>query len=114
PLLGPLQDNGGSGGTHALSVASPAINAGDPDLDPASFDPPLLFDQRGEGFARVSGERLDIGAFEYRINQPPTLSLPAEPVAVTEGQWTVLADLPVTVSDSDAGDAELTMVFEIL
>ena len=44
PLLGPLQDNGGPTFTHALLAGSPAINAGDPNFDPNSFTPPLLYD----------------------------------------------------------------------
>ncbi len=65
PLLGPLQDNGGSTQTHALLASSPAIDAGDPD-----FESPPKFDQRGRGFPRVldgDGDgtaTVDIGAFE--------------------------------------------------
>jgi hypothetical protein len=32
PLLGPLQNNGGSTLTHALLVGGPGINTGDPQL----------------------------------------------------------------------------------
>jgi hypothetical protein len=60
-MLGPLQDNGGSTFTHALLTGSPAINAGDP-----NFAPPPLFDQRGFGYPRVIGERVDIGSFELQ------------------------------------------------
>src|SRR5690606_35115018 len=42
-----------------------AINAGDPLLDPNATNPATLFDQRGAGYARVTGGRVDIGAFEY-------------------------------------------------
>ena len=59
PLLGPLQDNGGTTQTHALLSGSPAIDAGDPD-----FTPPPDFDQRGEGFERVVNGRIDMGAYE--------------------------------------------------
>ena len=65
-----LADNGGSTFTHALTIGSPAIDAGDPAFDPNSFVPPLGFDQRGDGFARVrdgDGDltaTVDIGAFE--------------------------------------------------
>jgi len=55
PLLGPLQNNGGATETHALPAASPAINRG-------NNSQALGTDQRG--FARVSGGRADIGAFE--------------------------------------------------
>jgi hypothetical protein len=61
PVLGPLQDNGGSTFTHALLRGSPAINAGDP-----SFTPPPFFDQRGPGFRRVRNGRIDIGSFEVQ------------------------------------------------
>ncbi len=64
PILGPLSDNGGLTPTHALLQGSPAFNAGDPDFDPASFSPPLINDQRGDGFARVDGDRIDMGSFE--------------------------------------------------
>jgi len=62
PLLLPLALNGGPTRTHALGAGSPAIDAGN---DDAALD----FDQRGSGFARVSGAAADIGAFE--IQQPP-------------------------------------------
>ena len=60
PLLGPLTNNGGPTQTHTLLPGSPAINAGDPSI----LFSPTEFDQRGDPFARVSGGRIDIGAFE--------------------------------------------------
>lgn len=57
PMLGPLQDNGGPTRTLALLDGSPAIDAGSNPLD-------LAFDQRGDGFPRVTGLAADIGAFE--------------------------------------------------
>ncbi len=62
-----LGDHGGPTLTHALAVSSAAIDAGDPDFDPELFDPPLVYDQRGEGFERVMGDRIDIGAFEIQV-----------------------------------------------
>jgi fibronectin-binding autotransporter adhesin len=67
PQLGPLQNNGGPTLTHALLPGSPAINAGDPNFHPGDFNPPLDFDQRGPGFARIVNGRLDIGAFEVGL-----------------------------------------------
>src|SRR4029079_18609247 len=61
PFLGPLQDNGGPTLTHALLPGSPAIDAGDP-----NFTPPPHYDQRGPGFSRVFGGRIDIGSFEVQ------------------------------------------------
>jgi hypothetical protein len=60
--LGPLQDNGGPTSTLALLDGSPAINAGDPAILPA----PDQYDQRGVGFSRVVGGRVDIGAVEVQ------------------------------------------------
>ena len=66
PLLGLLADNGGSIETHALLAGSPAINAGDMSATAGVGDAPL-FDQRGNGFGRVSDGRIDMGAFEVQV-----------------------------------------------
>ncbi len=58
PMLGSLVNNGGPTLTHALLGNSPAIDAGC-----ATNLPPT--DQRGEGYPRVWGAAVDIGAFEY-------------------------------------------------
>lgn len=63
PMLGPLQDNGGPTWTHALLPGSPAIDAGN---NNAGLD----FDQRGAGFARVSGLSADIGSYETQVGPP--------------------------------------------
>jgi hypothetical protein len=67
PLLGPLQDNGGSTLTHELLPGSPAIDTGDP-----SFTPPPFYDQRGPGFDRVVNGRIDIGSLEVQVGSTPT------------------------------------------
>jgi hypothetical protein len=66
PLLQPLADNGGPTYTHALGAGSPAIDTGN---NAAGLD----FDQRGSGFARVSGAAADIGAFELQSAPPDDL-----------------------------------------
>ncbi|MBE9034009.1 beta strand repeat-containing protein [aff. Roholtiella sp. LEGE 12411] len=72
-----LRDNGGAVKTHALITASPAINGGknaDVPADTTDLDgdgnttEKIPFDQRGSGFARISGGRVDIGAFEAVVN----------------------------------------------
>jgi predicted outer membrane repeat protein len=65
PLLGSLQDNGGTTLTHALLPGSPAIDAGDP-----NFTPPPGQDQRG--YPRVVNGRIDIGSFEVQEEPTPT------------------------------------------
>ena len=74
PMLGPLQDNGGPTLTHALLPGSPAIDAGDP-----NFTPPPLYDQRGRGFDRVRGSRIDVGSFEVQATPTPTPTPTATP-----------------------------------
>ena len=66
PRLGPLQDNGGKTKTHALLWDSPAIDAGNNLKAVDANDNPLLYDQRGEGFDRIIGGTVDIGAYEYQ------------------------------------------------
>lgn len=65
PLLAPLADNGGPTQTHLLLPGSPAINRGDLSAV-AGVDGVPAFDQRGAGYARIFGGRIDIGAFEYQ------------------------------------------------
>jgi predicted outer membrane repeat protein len=59
PLLDSLQDNGGPTQTMALKRGSPAIDAGDVTNAPD-------YDQRGPGYPRVVGDRIDIGAYEVQ------------------------------------------------
>ncbi len=63
PGLGALADNGGSTLTHLPMPGSPVIDAGDPE-----FKPPPFFDQRGTGFPRIVGKRIDLGAVEAPDN----------------------------------------------
>ncbi len=72
PLLGPLQDNGGPTPTHALLEGSPAIDAGQDVLVAGPQGDPLTTDQRGEGFARIQGRSVDMGAFESSLAGPET------------------------------------------
>jgi hypothetical protein len=65
PLLGPLADNGGPTLTRALLPNSPAINSGDLEAMAGQGGVPL-HDQRGLPFTRISGGRIDIGAFEVQ------------------------------------------------
>jgi predicted outer membrane repeat protein len=67
PLLGPLADNGGGTFTHLPMAGSLAINAGNPAAAPGLAGVPQ-FDQRGTGFSRVRGGRIDIGAVETALS----------------------------------------------
>ncbi|MBD2186167.1 hypothetical protein H6G03_34785 [Planktothrix sp. FACHB-1375] len=102
PKLDPLQNNGGSTPTHALQSDSPAINAGDP-----SFAPPPNTDQRGTGFDRVFGGRIDIGAFESKLT-PALPQLSINDVTVTEGNFgSVSAFFTVTLSSKSSSSVSV-------
>jgi predicted outer membrane repeat protein len=99
PLLGPLQDNGGTTATMALLPRSIAIDHGDPTFDPNAFTPPMTTDQRGA--SRMIENRLDIGAFEAEPPHFPKI------VSLTEAQTLectshsgTAASISLTVSDS--------------
>ncbi|WP_339612657.1 choice-of-anchor Q domain-containing protein [uncultured Rubinisphaera sp.] len=64
PRLGALADNGGPTFTHALLDDSLAINAGNNALALDASMNALTTDQRGSGFDRIIGDRVDIGAYE--------------------------------------------------
>lgn len=67
PLLGSLQNNGGSTQTHALLTNSPAIDAGNLNGCKDNNNNTLTSDQRGFIRPFPAGGRCDIGAFEYSI-----------------------------------------------
>ncbi|MEO5535306.1 MAG: choice-of-anchor Q domain-containing protein [Pseudolysinimonas sp.] len=78
PMLAPLADNGGPTFTRLPLAGSPAINLGDP-----AVPSPPSFDQRGTGFARISGGRVDIGSVEVQAVLAATGSeLPWVPAGV--------------------------------
>ncbi len=65
----PLSNNGGPTLTHLLdtNATNSAVDAGDNNLAPASFD------QRGTGFPRVINNTVDIGATEANASPPPAI-----------------------------------------
>ncbi|MCC6273378.1 MAG: choice-of-anchor D domain-containing protein [Deltaproteobacteria bacterium] len=63
PLLGPIQNNGGTTATMALLVGSPALDTGDNGTCEAT-------DQRG--VVRPQGTNCDMGAYEFELGGSPT------------------------------------------
>jgi RHS repeat-associated protein len=74
--LAPLGNYGGLTETHALLPDSPAIGAGDDELVSG-----VTYDQRGEGFNRIVGEHVAIGATEaYLSLEEGTLEIYGTPL----------------------------------
>ncbi len=92
PLLGPLADHGGPTQTHLPQPDSPAIDAGDPRVLSETFlavdltgdgdtEDTLTRDQRG--FARITGDSVDIGAVEVGAS-PTAIGITAAPTQIAE------------------------------
>ncbi len=81
----PLADNGGPTLTMALHPDSPAVDTGE-NVSESDAD---SFDQRGPGFARVSGFRMDVGAYELQVADPdvPTLRIDPPPPGAADGLY---------------------------
>jgi hypothetical protein len=89
PMLGPLANNGGPTQTMALLPGSPLIDKGS---NPAS----LTTDQRGPGFARVSGPGADIGAFEVQSAQASVQSSTVNAGQTNTVQRSMVTNVTVT------------------
>ncbi len=101
PLLGPLQNNGGSTRTMALALGSPAIDAADDSICPD-------LDQRG--LVRPQGTHCDMGAYEYEsvlgITHTPTIFPPTLTATSTPNIITISGNVGVdgvTLSYVDGG-----------
>jgi hypothetical protein len=98
-LLGPLQDNGGPTRTIAPGAGSSAIDAGNP-----AWSAPPSTDQRGTGFPRLIGARVDIGAVEGTGAPNPTPTPTPTPVFP--------AGVPRDVA-ATAGDRSATVAWQV-
>jgi len=95
PMLGPAQFNGGNTHTRVPLTGSPTIGAGNNPYGAA-------FDQRGEGFARVTQGKVDIGAVQYDAsNATPNVTLYAAP-PVGLGSSATVYDFAVSYTDDTA------------
>ncbi|MCA9258639.1 MAG: hypothetical protein KDA61_05545, partial [Planctomycetales bacterium] len=70
PMLGALLSNGGPTQTHEPLEGSPAVNAGNPNVTAGNAGVPV-YDQRGAGYSRVQGGRIDVGAVETAFSGVP-------------------------------------------
>lgn len=101
PLLGALSNNGGPTRTHALLSGSPALDGGD-------VSTTLANDQRGSGFSRLIGGRVDIGSFELQA-PTPTVDLSVNSSSISEGGGTAV--FTATLSNVAAFDVTVTLSF---
>jgi CSLREA domain-containing protein len=106
PALVPLTGNGGPTETFAITVDSPAYNAGDPKVEGDGQT-----DQRGGKFARVSDRRLDIGAYELQVRRAPPKGSPlmvnsTGDVSADDGETTLREAIEFANSDPDMSTVE--------
>ncbi len=101
-LIGPLAGNGGLTPTVALLAGSPALDAGSNALavDPTTGQA-LATDQRGTGYPRISGNAVDIGAYEYQVAPPPSPTANNDSYTVVDGQTLVIPAPGVLANDTD-------------
>ncbi len=105
PLLGPVQDNGGSTPTAALLTGSPAIDAANSTLTDDQRGAPRPVDTAG--VANV-GNGSDIGAFEYvNPNTAPTITS----VTITPSSPKTNDTLTANVIANDAEGNSITYTY---
>ncbi len=93
PMLGPLQDNGGSTLTRALLIGSPAISAGNPGVPGTGGSTCLTTDQRGVARQEAG---CDIGAYQSQYAPYVTkISAITTPYGGQLGE-NGLTDVPIT------------------
>lgn len=106
PLIGPLQDNGGTK-THALLAGSPALNAGNPGSSLGIQCNDL--DQRG--VRRPQGVSCDIGAYEFALEADVGVSLQISPNLPQAGSTVTLTTTVTNNGPSESVNVELSQVF---
>ena len=98
PLLGPLQNNGGSTDTHALLFGSQAIDGANDAAAPAA-------DQRG--VLRPQGGASDIGSYEVEVDPSAPIAR-VDTYAVDEDDVLIVPAPGVLANDTDPQEDTLT------
>jgi len=119
PLLGTLQNNGGFTQTHQPTETSPAANSGSDTLiaqDTLDLDgdgnttEAIPFEQRGQGFERIFGSSVDIGAVEAGNATPSTdTSNTGNSTSSTSDSRYVKLSLRAAPSSENSSDFVLTV-----
>jgi len=92
PSLGPIQYNGGVAASRVPLPGSPVIGAGSNQYGAA-------FDQRGDGFARVTQGKTDIGAVQFNSDNPAPAATLIDAPAVTLDSDTTTYTFVVSFTD---------------
>ena len=96
PLLLPLGDYGGNTQTHALSLNSPAIDAGSPTTCPATDQRGTSRPQDGDG---DGSSVCDIGAFELLRQAPTSVTISGDTSGPVNGNQSFIATVsPITAT----------------
>jgi uncharacterized repeat protein (TIGR01451 family) len=109
PLLGPLQNNGGSTPTQALLPGSPAIDAGDP-AGCSDGQSSLTTDQRG---APRSDARCDMGAYEVVPEADLAIGQQDSPDPASAGARLTYAPVVTNTGPDTASGLVLTDTFSV-
>ncbi len=112
PLLSPLGFYGGLMATHLPLNGSPALDHGNNALfTNPPFDGPPFYDQRGEPFARIYNDTIDIGATEAQPydDVPPEITLIGAATLDHECGDT-FTDPGATASDNSDGDISASII----
>ncbi len=117
PLLGALQNNGGPTNTRLPAVGSPAIDKGNNCVTNNSctvYNPPspLTVEQRGAGFARQLGTRVDIGATEGSSAPVPAFVVTSLGDNESDGCAVNLCTLREAVTNANALPDANTITFQ--
>lgn len=105
PMLSPTgpEYNGGPTPNIALLPGSPALNGGDP-----NFDGTPNTDQRGPGYPRVRGGRLDMGAYEAQV---PDISI-VDAATAKEGSAAAPTSAVFKIQISPVWDKQVTVDYQ--
>jgi len=106
PLLGPLQNNGGATFTHALLEGSPAIDAGDDSISPATDQRGVARPQDGNADGTAVS---DIGAYEREGAVVPKPDISVSPTSLDFGDVLIGQSSEQTVTVANNGTGELTL-----
>jgi hypothetical protein len=104
PQLDALGDNGGFTFTRKIQSTSPARDTG---VNAEALDTngsALTTDQRGAGFARITGTKVDIGAYEYGSFQP-TAASGSVSGTIADASGAPLAGAAITLSGAQNREA---------